>query len=145
MTDQPSFQPDWASRPGATILRLMGEKGISANALAQVADISELELRDLLSGRIVIRSAMASNLAAALGGTEAFWLAREEQYRTAVSKREVRQLAQLGGGWLSNLPVKDMQKYGWIDKQSNRSSLVRECLRFLTSDRSNSGIVLMQQ
>ena len=130
MTDQATFQPNWTSRPGATILRLMSEQKISAKALAREVNINEPELRDLLSGRIAIRSAIASKLAAVLGGTEAFWLAREEQYRNDVSQREVRDLTQLGGDWLRNLPVNDMQKFGWIDGQVNRSSLVQECLRF---------------
>ena len=130
MTDQATFQPNWTSRPGATILRLMSEQRISAKALAGEVSINEPELRDLLSGRISIRSTIALKLAEVLGGTEAFWLAREGQYRNDVSHREVRQLTQLGGDWLRNLPVNDMQKYGWIDEQANRSSLVRECLRF---------------
>ena len=130
MTDQPAFQPNWTSRPGATILRLMSEQNISAKALAQEVDMNELGLRDLLSGRIAIESAIASNLARVLGGAEAFWLAREEQYRSDVSQRKVKQLAKLGAAWLRNLPVNDMQKFGWIDEQENRSSLVRECLRF---------------
>ena len=130
MNDQSTFQPNWTSRPGATILRLMGEHRISAKALAREVNISEPELRDLLSGRIAIRSVIASKLAAVLGGTEAFWVAREEQYRNDVFEREVRQLTQLGGEWLKHLPVNDMQRYGWIDDQPNRSTLVRECLRF---------------
>ena len=130
MTDRATFQPNWTSRPGATILRLMSEQRISAKALAREVSINEPELRDLLSGRISTRSTIALKLAEVLGGTEAFWLAREAQYRNDVSHREVRQLTQLGGDWLRNLPVNDMQKYGWIDEQANRSSLVRECLRF---------------
>ncbi len=130
MTDQPAFQPNWTSRPGATILRLMSEQGISAKSLAQEVDMNELGLRDLLSGRIAIKSAMASNLARVLGGTKAFWLAREKQYRSDVSERKVVQLAKLGTAWLRTLPVNDMQEYGWIDEQESRSTLVRECLRF---------------
>ena len=130
MTDHPTFQPNWTSRPGATILRLMSRQEITAEELASKIDISEPELRNLLSGRISIRSGVASKLAGALGGTEAFWLAREDQYRNDVSQREVRQLANLGDNWLRNLPVRDMQRYGWIDGQPNSLSLVRECLRF---------------
>ena len=130
MIDQSTFQPNWTSRPGATIRRLMREKSISARAFTKEVDINEQALRDLLSGRIAIESAMASKLARVLGGTVAFWLAREEQYRSDVSQREVKELAKLGTAWLGNLPVNDMQKFGWIDEQENRSSLVRECLRF---------------
>lgn len=130
MTDQTAFQPNWTSRPGATILRLMSEQSISVKSLAQEVDMNELALRNLLSGRIAIESATASKLARIIGGTQAFWLAREEQYRSDVSRREVKQLANLGTAWLKGLPVHDMEKFGWIDKQESRSALVRECLRF---------------
>ena len=130
MIIESGFQPNWFSRPGTTISRLMSIQGMSAKALALEVDISETELMDLLSGRSGIGPAMASKLAAILGGTEEFWLAREEQYRSDVSQREVQHLAQFGGEWLQNLPVNDMRKFGWIREQPNRSSLVRECLRF---------------
>ena len=130
MTTRSTFQPNWTSNPGTTIQRLMSQQNISAKALAQKINMAEPELQKLLNGRTAIRPAIATKLTAVLGGTEAFWLTREEQYRNDVSQREVRQLTQLGGEWLKNFPVNDMQRFGWIDKQPNRSSQVRECLRF---------------
>lgn len=130
MIDQPAFQPNWTSRPGVTILRLMSQQNISVKSLAQEVDMNELGLRDLLSGRIAIESAIALNLARVLGGTEAFWLAREEQYRSDICQREVKQLAELGPAWLKNLPINDMQKFGWIEEQEDKPALIRECLRF---------------
>ena len=108
----------------------MSEQSISVKSLAQEVDINELDLRDLLSGKIAIETTIASNLARVIGGTKAFWLAREEQYRSDVSQREVKQLAEIGTAWLKGLPVRDMQKFGWIGEQERRSDLVRECLRF---------------
>ena len=130
MTGQPAFQPNWTSRPGATILRLLNEKAIPAHDFAAKVEISQRGLRDLLSGRTVIEPTMASKLARNLGGTEAFWLVREEQYRRDISQRPVNELANLGTEWLKTLPINDMRKFGWIDEQPNKSSLVRECLRF---------------
>ena len=130
MNNQPSFQPNWISRPGASILRLISDQKLSIKGFAREVDITEPEVTDLLSGRTAIGPAIASKLAAVLGGTEAFWLTREEQYRNDISQCDSRKKAQLGGEWLKNLPVKDMQRFGWIDGQPNRSSLIRECLRF---------------
>ena len=130
MNNQYQFYPNWISRPGATILRLLRDRELSATELARDISISEGELRNLLSGRIGIAPPVATKLANVLGGTRDFWLTRDEQYRHDIARREVKGIAQLGVEWAKLLPVKDMQRFGWIDVKADQFSLVRECLRF---------------
>ena len=130
MNHQSDFCPNWASRPGATILRLLNDRGLSTREFADVADISVSELRDLLSGRATIEPVIASKLSIVLGGSAVFWLTREEQYRQDISRREVHHIGQGGREWIKSLPIRDMESFGWIDEQPNNSSLVRECMRF---------------
>lgn len=130
MTTQQTFQPNWTSRPGTTILRLLHNNGLSTGELANQLAITEPQLHNLLSGRSTIKPQLASKLAAALGGTKAFWLARDRQYRTDVAERDLTHLPAFEKAWLQSLPLRDMKKFGWIDNQSTTSSQIRECLRF---------------
>ena len=130
MTAKQAFQPNWTSRPGATILRLLHNNGVSIRELANQLAITEPQLRNLLSGRSAIKPFLASKLAATLGGTPAFWLARDQQYRNDIAQRDLTHPPLFEKTWLRTLPLRDMKKFGWIDSRSTASSQVRECLRF---------------
>lgn len=127
MSDADAFKPDWVSPPGETVADLLEERDISPAALAAKIGTSAKEVSDLLSGSAPITPTLAAALQRALGPSEAFWLAREEQYRNDLARL---QQTTADKEWLSALPVADMIKFGWIPDVSSRSERLAACLRF---------------
>lgn len=132
MRTEVDFAPMWAVPPGRTISDLMHAKGLASSRLADLVNISELQLADLIVGRNPITAGIATRLEQAFGTPADFWLRREEQYR--------RQLVELNEGvdaskeeykvWLKSLPLKEMQSSGWIDLTKDRQETLRSCLDF---------------
>ena len=119
------FQPNWVSPPGDTINDLLRERGIG---LAEFADRMGQTLErasELLQGRATITLGVARRLESILGGSVEFWMSRDFQYREDVARLRVPEK-----GWLRELPVGDMIKFGWIKPVPPPAEEVGSCLRF---------------
>lgn len=78
------FEPDWVSAPGDTITDIMEENDWSLAHVADLLDMDDLTLAQLLSGSLSIDDDLAETLANVFGSTPEFWQAREKQYRLAI-------------------------------------------------------------
>lgn len=123
-----SFEPNWASAPGATIVRLMDAREIPFEEMAQGLSISEDQLQALVDGRARIDGPLASALSENLGSTPRFWLARDKTY-----VEELSRLAPNNGNvsqWVKSLPIRSMRKYGWIDANRSEDAIKTSVLDF---------------
>lgn len=85
--DEPeAFEPDWCSPPGETMVDVMEENDWSLPYLKGKLDMTDTELAGLLAGVTVIDNDLAFKLADVFGSTPDFWLARDEQYRSALRR-----------------------------------------------------------
>ena len=109
MVDDTDFQPDWLSPPGATIVDVLKERGISAERLARSLARSREDVQDLFEGRMMITIDLARRLEEVLGASVEFWMARELQYRA-----DARRIEAEAHDWLRELPVSDMIRFGWL-------------------------------
>ena len=131
MTENHDFQPDWVSAPGETMVDILEERNLSPVEFAKNMGKTPKSAGELLCGRAMITIETARKLEAVLGASAAFWMIRESQYREDVARLQREEQRTVDGGWLSELPVKDMIKFGWIEP--NLSSADRKemaCLRF---------------
>lgn len=124
------FQPEWMSAPGATIAEILRERRLTPAKFAEIADISQERVRRLLSGREAITIEIAEVLESTIGGSSRFWMAREEQYRGDVARLLDAGSKDAGSVWLSELPIKDMIKLGWISAGSSAEQRISACLDF---------------
>jgi HTH-type transcriptional regulator / antitoxin HigA len=129
MTGQ-SFAPDWLSAPGGTILDIMEERGISSKELAHLLKYSLERTERLISGRDAITRDVARLLSEELGGSERFWLSRELNYRKEVARLQVNGSVGAAKAWLDALPLKDMQKLGWLPTRQRVEDNLSEALAF---------------
>lgn len=117
-----TFQPNWSSSPGNTIYDILEEKNISlkhfADCMKSPIDFTE----KLINGQILINKEIAEKLQVHLGATVDFWVNREEQYRESINR-----IKETENSWLKELPIKDMIKFGWIEKSND---LLNTCLNF---------------
>lgn len=128
MTDD--FEPDWLSAPGATIATLLRKKNISLPEFAKMLKCSQEQARALLSGRAVITGETARLLQEKLGGSADFWISREELFRKDVARLQGKGRDEAAKLWLNELPLNDMQKFGWLKLSQSLDAKVKACLKF---------------
>ena len=120
---------DWVSPPGHTIVSILEERELTIEQFAHQIGRTTAIAQKILDGAHAIDRDLARQLAAILGASEAFWLAREHDYRASIAPPEdvrVTSLTEL----LGRLPVSDMQKFGWIERVRSKDEQVAECLTF---------------
>lgn len=130
MVDDSPFSPDWVSPPGATIATILEERGATPVELAVWIGRSQTDIEDLLEGRAEITADMARRLARVLGASEAFWTGRESQYRADLARLQQEASLPESVSWLSEIPVRDIQRWGWIAPLANPAAAAAACLRF---------------
>ena len=131
MAKRNDFRPDWASAPGDTIADILEERDISLAEFAQRMGRTPDDASGLLNGRARITIEVARELEAVLGASAAFWTNREYQYREDLARLERRAPSVAARGWLSELPLKDMIKFGWLEPQSSSvAAQTAACLSF---------------
>lgn len=99
------FEPDWLSAPGGTILDVLEERGMSSKELASLLGYSFERTERLITGREAITRDVASLLADRLGGSEQFWLSREQNYRNEVARLQSSGSVIAAKAWLDELPL----------------------------------------
>ncbi len=119
------FRPDWASAPGDTIAEILRERELSRVDFAQQLGYTPQAAADLLEGRATITIATARKLSKVLGASVEFWMTRDFQYR-----QDIERLRAGDQEWLSELPVGDMIKLGWLVPVPRPSEELAACLRF---------------
>jgi HTH-type transcriptional regulator/antitoxin HigA len=124
------FRPDWVSAPGETIADLLEEKGWSQTELAKRMGFTRKHINELVAGKTALSADAALKLEATIGGSAAFWLAREAQYREALVRRVAEEALSGERAWLKELPLKDMIQFGWVKRLETVGAQVAECLRF---------------
>ncbi len=118
------FRPDWASAPGDTIADILRERKLSEIEFATEMGRTLEEAKNLLQGQASITIGLARRLESFLGASVEFWMSREFQYR-----QDMARLQRTDEKWLSELPIGDMVKFGWLSKPEP-SDEVESCLRF---------------
>jgi plasmid maintenance system antidote protein VapI len=126
MTENRDFQPDWVSPPGDTIADLLAERNLLPDEFAQRIGRTPEYADNLLHGHERITSKTALQLEVFLGASAEFWMTRESQYREDLARLQREADAE----WLSEIPVKDMIKFGWIESARGIADKVAACLRF---------------
>lgn len=122
--------PDWISPPGETILDILEERGWTQSELAERTGFTRKHINQLIKGNATITEETALKLERVLGSTAGFWLGREAQYREMIARRSELDDLKADVSWLSQLPIADMVRFGWIKKHSERVRQVAECLRY---------------
>ena len=119
------FDPDWVSAPGDTIDDILVERNLPVTEFAKLVDRSERDVMAMLQGRATITIAMARQLERILGGSVEFWMARDFLYWQDLAK-----LDMTSKEWVSELPIADMVKFGWLEPVPHESNKLSICLRF---------------
>jgi plasmid maintenance system antidote protein VapI len=127
-----SFQPNWFSKPGDTLLTLMEQQELTSEHLAKKLGCSSAVVHGLLSGMVAVDEGLAIALSKHVGGTPKFWQVRQEKYQIALSRAAEAIPEKTGADWLKRLPRADMAKYQWIKPPRARDELVKAYLAYFS-------------
>ena len=125
MTQTNEFMPQWTSPPGNTIADLMSARHLSRGDLARAIDQDTSFVDNLLDGREAMTLVLARQLQESVGGSATFWMSRDRQYR-----HDVARLRESGLSWLMELPLVDMERFGWIPADLPEGFEVESMLRY---------------
>jgi HTH-type transcriptional regulator/antitoxin HigA len=125
-----SFQPDWFSKPGDTLLTLMEQHELTSERLARKLGCSNAVVRGLLTGAVAVDANLAFALSKNVGGTPQFWEARQEKYQRALSRAAAVVPAKTGADWVKRFPHSDLAKSGWIKQTRTRDELIKAYLAY---------------
>ena len=81
-----TFNPNWVSAPGDTILDLLEYKDITSEEFSKMVDLSLSDAHLLLNGEYEITDELAEKLSIAFSISKQFWINRENTYRTGLKK-----------------------------------------------------------
>lgn len=125
------MEPNWASPPGDTIVRLMIKREIDASELADSLGLSKLDFEALIHGHRRLTQDDAVILADNLGSTPRFWLSRDKAYVVDMARLDSGNSTDPETSWLASMPASSMRKYGWVSKNTRaKDRLKREVLAF---------------
>lgn len=119
-------EPNWSSPPGETITRLMGSKEIDAAELADAMGMLIDDFNALIQGHRRLTEENASVLAANLGSTSRFWLARDAAYVLDMARLDGDGSDASEASWLASMPASSMRKFGWVTKGIRAKERLRE-------------------
>jgi Zn-dependent peptidase ImmA (M78 family)/plasmid maintenance system antidote protein VapI len=130
MTEKVSLEPDWVSPPGETVAAILNELGVGLTEFASRVRRSAEEVDCLLHGETVIGEELAERLAEVLGSSASFWKKRDQCYRRDLQRLTERASSPDAVAWLSELPLKDMKKLGWIRADGEKARAAVACMQF---------------
>ncbi|WP_297809599.1 ImmA/IrrE family metallo-endopeptidase [uncultured Methylophaga sp.] len=123
-----TFTPDWTSAPGDTISQILDLRNISLKSFSKMLGIKQSDTRKLLKGEHEINNELALKLSSNLGASQDFWINREQTYRCDLERLRESEIEKKR--WLESLPVRDMVKFGWIEKSTNFQNKIASCLAY---------------
>ncbi len=127
-----TFQPNWASPPGETILAILYAKGVSVASFCNDVGLPEGETSALISGLLPITPNLAKALAKSVGSTSHFWLERQKQYQMSLEALALVEPELTL--WCDSFPVKRMIESGWLPKPRSKDDTAFELLDYFDVD-----------
>ncbi|KCZ62155.1 hypothetical protein L53_13005 [Hyphomonas sp. L-53-1-40] len=124
LSDPSTFAPDWFSHPGITINAVLQRRELDINDFSDLASWNQKRTRDLLQGQLKIDADIASTLSKHIGSSPAFWLQRQKDFDSDLQRCANQIKEQQADAFLSNLPIKEMKKHGWLPTASNDLSSI---------------------
>ena len=87
-------------------------------------------INDIVSGKASITPTTALAMERALDVPADFWLVRDARYQECLAREQAHFQLAAQTSWLKEIPLKDMLKFGWVQKCSTNTDYVQECLHF---------------
>ncbi len=124
------YLPDHVSPPGETLLETLEALGMSQAKLALRMGRPRKTINEIIQGKAAISAETALQLEQTLGVPASYWLSHEQHYREAQARLAKEQRLAGWTSWLSEIPMKELMKRGWVPRVREKTRQVYEALRF---------------
>jgi HTH-type transcriptional regulator/antitoxin HigA len=124
------FQPDYCVSPGEILLEALEERGLTQSDLAQRTGRPVKTINEIVQGKTSITPDTALQLERVLNIPSKFWMNLETTYQSFVARRRDRGRLEKCTGWLNEIPVGVLVKFGWIRKCRDPVAQLEEVLGF---------------
>lgn len=130
MSEKLKVERELLSPPGDDILESIQHIKMSQAELADRLGKTPSKVNDLITGKEPITYNTALQLEKVLGIDAQFWLNREMNYRTRLTRLEQEEALEENKEWLRQQPIKELRKCGYIKAEKPGATMVRETLEF---------------
>lgn len=127
---QNEYLPDIVSPPGETLQEILEERGMSQAELAERMGRPKKTINEIIKGKATITPTTALQLERALGVPASFWNDREQNYRESLARQAERDSLEGHVGWLSQFPIKEMVRFGWLPSIDDPIEMLGSVLNF---------------
>jgi len=124
------YFPTEVSPPGASLADILAERGLTQADLADRMGRPRKTINEIIQGKAMITPETALQLELVLGAPAEFWLAREQNYRTFLARRDQMERIERDVKWARNFPWPAMAKLGWVEATRNSAQRARALLQF---------------
>jgi addiction module HigA family antidote len=108
------YNPDKVSLPGATLLDILEDRGMTQSELAARTGRPLKTISEIINGKAAITSETALQLERVLGTPAEFWSNRESNYRAYLARLKELESLEAQKGWIKQFPIKAMRQRGWL-------------------------------
>lgn len=119
-----TFNPNWVSSPYSTINEIISYNNLDERQLDDSLKEIEIQLDNLLDGKVYIDKKVAVVLSNFFKNSEDFWINKQQIYDQRVANLELTEKDD----WIKSLPINEIIEEGYID--SKNDNLYRKCLDF---------------
>jgi len=125
-----AFQPNYAHPPGAYLERVLELRGLKKVDFAMRCGRPSKTISEIISGLTTVTPETAIQFEHVLNIPARQWLSMEAAYRLHLAKAEEVAILNDGKKWAELLPIKELQKRGYIEKHTDWADAVRLLLNF---------------
>lgn len=125
-----TFTPDYASPPGETLAETLEAMGLTQTELAKRMQRPIKTINEIIQGKAALTADTSLELERVLGIPASFWNGMESHYREHLARQRASARLEVDEDWLRTIPVKTMQKFGWISSGKDNRQIMEEMLCF---------------
>lgn len=125
-----AYLPEHVSLPGETLQEVLDDRQMSQAELSERTGRPKKTINEIVRGKAAITPETALQFERVLGIPASFWNGLERNYREYLARTQEQELLQASTDWLSKIPVRSLEEFGWIERRNASVDRVREVLRF---------------
>ena len=122
---------DLAIPPGEILAEEIEARGMTQRELAARLGRPPQVVNEIIRGKKAITPDTAIGLCQVLGIEASYWMNLEADYQMTLARERNRATMSDQEQWLSQYPVRELIKRGWIEAGKDRASRVRALMSFL--------------
>ena len=130
-TKTPRVFSDLPIPPGEVLAEELEVRGMTQRELAARLNRPPQVINEIIRGKKAITPDTAIALGKVLGGDPQFWTNLESDYQMTLARERNRKALADEEQWLSEYPIREMIKRGWIEAGRDKASKLKALLSFL--------------